>query len=705
MLPIEEQEEIFSRALLLPETERAAFLEAECLDAASRAQIEGLLRAHVADDVVLDRPTSVLAEALSEVEGEASTPSQDGALRAGIRVGRYKLLERIGEGGMGVVYMALEEEPVRRKVAIKFVKPGIGTPQVVARFEAERQAMAMMEHPCITKVFGAGSTDEGLPYVVMELVRGTPITQFCADRKLDLEGRLRLFVQASRAVQHAHQKGVIHRDLKPSNILVTRCDGEYMPKIIDFGIAKALNHSLTDRTLFTRFGDVIGTLDYISPEQAEHSGNDPDTRSDVYSLGVVLYELVTGTTPFGSLKSLSIPQILDQIRSCEPERPSTRISTAARSAEVTDAPRLHDAASAKDFREDVDWIILKCLAKDRNDRYESAAALARDLNAYLDGFPTEAAAPTLAYQFRKLWRRRRFAALFAMTVAALLLAWAATSSWLLVKYRHESRRASEAVQLAQSRLAEADTERRRAEVSEAQLLDIERKQKYRIAMQNSQIRILMGEGADALAESFPGSDDPLLGSVLKEVQSALKLGMNGGLKEVNVEDSDAFLDDIERVLNEKASRIPSPFSELTLDGAVERVGSMTIVSKRMRPFQMEDAEQLEYLLDELRQVFPDRDLYILETLNRLATLSVEEKDWNQAELRVREVLALSGSREDGGGLEATRARLLLIFALAGTNREREARKLAAQVRTEVEQAGDAAPDDLMSLLVKVEQSL
>ena len=309
---------------------------------------------------------------------------------AGAHLGRYKLLEIIGEGGFGTVWMAEQTEPVRRRVALKIIKLGMDTRQVVARFEAERQALALMDHPNIARVFDAGATEVGRPFFVMELVRGVAITEFCDARQLNTRERLELFIPICQAVQHAHQKGVIHRDLKPSNILVTEQDGRPVPKVIDFGVAKAIEEPLTDKTLFTRFHQFLGTPAYMSPEQAGLGGLDVDTRSDIYSLGVLLYELLTGRTPFDpQLARAGYERILQTIREQEPPRPSTRLSSLKREDLVAIAGRRREEPEHlhKLVRGDLDWIVLKALEKDRTRRYESANGLAADLRRYLDDEP------------------------------------------------------------------------------------------------------------------------------------------------------------------------------------------------------------------------------------------------------------------------------------------------------------------------------
>src|SRR6516162_1992809 len=364
----------------------------------------------------------------STVKAEATT---DEGL--GQTLGRYKLLEKIGEGGFGVVYVAEQSEPVRRRVALKVIKLGMDTKAVVARFEAERQALAMMDHPNIAKVFDAGSTETGRPYFIMELVRGIRVTDYCDQNNLPTKERLGLFISVCLAIQHAHQKGIIHRDIKPSNILVTLHDGAPVPKVIDFGIAKATEGRLTDATVYTQLHQFIGTPAYMSPEQAEMSGLDIDTRSDIYSLGVLLYELLTGKTPFDAneLMSQGIDAMRKTIREKEPVRPSTKLATLKGEDLTTTANRraVDSSRLARLLRGDLDWIVMKCLEKDRTRRYETANGLAADLKRHLNNDTVVARPPGSAYRFQKLVRRNKLAVAATGAVVAALLLGIVISSW------------------------------------------------------------------------------------------------------------------------------------------------------------------------------------------------------------------------------------------------------------------------------------
>jgi serine/threonine protein kinase len=443
--------------------ERDAFLDEACgLDVALRRRIEHLLRSHVEAGTYLETPA---IEALSP--GMYAPPIGEGP---GSRIGPYKLLQKLGEGGMGVVYMAEQERPVRRRVALKIIKPGMDSALVIARFEAERQALAMMDHVNIARVLDAGATEGGRPYFVMELVHGVPLTKYCDENHLTLRERLELFVPVCHAVQHAHHKGVIHRDLKPSNVLVTMYDGKPVPKVIDFGVAKATEQRLTERTLFTQYGVLVGTFEYMAPEQAEMSALGVDTRSDVYSLGVLLYELLTGTTPLDGerMKDAGLAEILRIVREQDPPAPSTRLSASAQAlSAISERRRTEPQKLAKLVRGELDWIVMKCLEKDRTRRYETANGLARDVERHLNDEPVSASPPSRRYRLQKFARRNKalLGAAAAITVALVGGLGAATAGFVRARIDRDKAvvaRLSEAAQRQAAQKAQSAAEKDRA---------------------------------------------------------------------------------------------------------------------------------------------------------------------------------------------------------------------------------------------------
>jgi serine/threonine protein kinase/tetratricopeptide (TPR) repeat protein len=516
-------ESVFAAAAALAADQRAAYLDRACAnDPELRRRVEALLHAHDRREHFLDRPAARQGTVDHTPDGVAGTAI----------AGRYKLLEAIGEGGMGTVWMAEQREPVKRLVALKLIKPGMDSGAVLARFEAERQALALMDHPHIAKVLDGGTTDNGHPYFVMELVKGLPLTEYCDDRRLSVQDRLNLFVQICSAVQHAHQKGIIHRDLKPSNILVTEHDGKPVPKVIDFGLAKALGAmALTDKTLHTTYGTVVGTPLYMAPEQVGINALDVDTRTDIYALGAILYELLTGSTPLEKrrYKDVAWEEIKRLIREEEPAKPSLRLSSSDALPTLAARRQTEPAKLSRLVRGDLDWIVLKALEKDRNRRYETANGLAMDVQRHLSGEPVLAAPPSATYRLRKFLRKRRGPVLAAVLVLMALLAGIAGTSWGLVEAMSQrdeadAARGEEVIQRqraetnatkAANSAAEETRQRHSAEANAKKATDAadeERKAKLREAEQRQAAVAAQHRALEALRATTDDVIEQLLGS-------------------------------------------------------------------------------------------------------------------------------------------------------------------------------------------------
>jgi hypothetical protein len=493
-------ESVFAAAVALADAEeRAAYLEQACAgDAALRGRVEALLRAHARAGHLLDRPVP---------GGPELTAAYGGALPGTIIAGRYKLLEEIGEGGMGTVWVTEQTQPVRRKVALKLIKAGMDSKAVLARFEAERQALAVMDHPNIAKVLDGGVTDTGRPFFVMEYVKGVSITEYCETTRLSVPERLRLFVQVCAAVQHAHQKGIIHRDLKPSNILVAPYDDRPVPKVIDFGLAKALHQPLTERTLHTAHEAVLGTPLYMSPEQAQLNNLDVDTRSDIYSLGVLLYELLTGTTPLEKkrFKDAAWEEVKRLIREEEPPKPSTRLSSTATLPSLAACRQTEPARLKKLVRGELDWIVMKALEKDRSRRFETANGFARDVERYLAGEPVLAAPPGARYRLGKFLRRHRGPVAAAAALLLALLLGIGGTTWGLL--RAEQRRAEAEAARADEARERALAQEKEQEAQRAKEKALKAARAEAAALEQTKRRLAQIEkGVDLLASLLSGID-------------------------------------------------------------------------------------------------------------------------------------------------------------------------------------------------------
>lgn len=505
-LDIESLERIFQLVTDAPESRRESLLAELCPDPEVQGLVRDLLKADSSGGLVIDRELFPAPVELS----------------LGEQIGPYKLLQKIGEGGMGVVYMAEQSVPVRRKVALKIIKPGADSKQVLARFSAERQALSMMDHPNIAKVLDVGATESGRPYFVMELVKGRSITQYCQDQELPIRDKLELLMTVCQAVQHAHQKGILHRDLKPSNVLVTEYDGRPVAKVIDFGVAKAIENPLTEITLFTAFGQIVGTLEYMSPEQSRMNQLDVDVRSDVYSLGVLCYELITGSTPIpkSRLRTAAWDEMLRIIREEDPPLPSTRLSDWQRGDGDADADSVQGKRSQAErqrlslmVRGELDWIVMKALEKDRARRYASPGELAQDIDSHLKGDIVKACPPSLMYRFQKTFKRHKLAVLTSGLVVISLILGLAGTTW-------QAWRATAAERIAN---AERDLAKEQAEkATKAESVAQRESEKFQVMDEFLQMDLLgMERGTTLLLPSQTGDPDVTLSELLDRARARL----------------------------------------------------------------------------------------------------------------------------------------------------------------------------------------
>jgi hypothetical protein len=625
--------------------ERAAYLDKACAGKPElRQHIEALLAAHNQAAGFLENPQAGAAGATVRL----NLPPEE---RPGERIGRYKLLQKIGEGGCGVVYMAEQEEPVRRRVALKVIKLGMDTEQVVARFEAERQALALMDHQNIAKVLDAGATDRGRPFFVMELVKGIPVTRYADENNLDTRQRLELFIQICQAVQHAHQKGIIHRDLKPSNILVAH-DGVPVPKVIDFGIAKATaDQRLTDKTLFTALEQFIGTPAYMSPEQAKLSGLDVDTRSDIYSLGVLLYELLTGKTPFEAKRLLEagLDEIRRIIREEEPPRPSTRLHTLD-AAEQTDVAKHRHSEPPKllgVIRGDLDWIVMKCLEKDRTRRYETANGLAADVRRHLSNEPVVACPPSAAYRFQKLVRRHKLAFAAGGSVAMALVLGLSLASWMYLRARAALKAAE-----AATRAAEQANERTTLALRQSEAAKAAAEQ----ALKESELAKAATKSAEAATEAAQRREAQAL------YDSAYAVGQIGGLPamEANYRESLALF---RKVYGQENKDVAKALNALA--------GVLSLQDK------LDEAESSFRELAALYEKLNGRDdVSTGQTLFDLAQVLEKEKKYSEAENNLRQSWAIFKKASGEISKPATDTLATLAGVIAEQGRQDEGAKLA-----------------------------
>lgn len=647
---------IFSEALGFCGDERAAYLDRACAgDTKLRRDVEALLQTH-------DHVGDFLEESPQKpaLEAKIGRPAHE---RPGDRIGRYKLLEQIGEGGCGVVYMAEQQEPVRRRVALKIIKLGMDTKGVIARFEAERQALALMDHPNIAKVFDAGATESGRPYFVMQLVRGIKITEHCDQHSLSTKERLKLVIQVCQAIQHAHQKGIIHRDIKPSNILVTTtADGAALPVVIDFGIAKATtNQPLTDKTLFTAFEMLIGTPAYMSPEQAALTNVEVDTRTDIYSLGVLLYELLTGSTPFevGELLKKGLDEIRRVIREQEPPRPSTRLSRMM-SADLTTVAH-HRKSEApvliRGIRGDLDWIAMKALEKDRNRRYETAYGLALDLQRFLSDEAVSACPPSAIYKFQKLVLRNKLLFIGVAVMATLLIASLIVVSASLREERQARRDADTDKQRA---LSAASKSQQVTQFLEDMLRGVE--PSVALGQDTTMLRSILDRTADRVGKQM--SNQPAVEAELRTLIGHLYL-------EIGNYDQAKKMQRAALAINRKqfgAESTPAAASLNDLGLAHARAGELA-----------EAVAAHQEALDTRRRLLGSEDPEVAESLSNLAEMFTQQGKIEEAELLVREALEIRQKRFGSKSLEAADSLRSLSILLGDKGRWAEAEEMARKV--------------------------
>jgi eukaryotic-like serine/threonine-protein kinase len=695
-------ETIFSTARKLHNDARLDFLDIACRgDTKIRADVDALLTELdlVSGIETVEDPDRTLAQTPARTDG--SLPSEEPSQM----IGKYKLLQKIGEGGFGTVWMANQKEPVKRRVALKIIKLGMDTKQVIARFEAERQALAMMDHPNIAKVFDAGSTEIGRPYFVMELVKGVPILEYCDTEKLDTRSRLNLFVLVCQAIQHAHQKGIIHRDIKPGNVLVTFHDGVPVPKVIDFGIAKATSQELTQKTLFTEHHQMIGTPAYMSPEQAEMSGLDIDTRSDIYSLGVLLYELLTGTTPFAhqELMERGFGEMMRIIREETPHKPSTRLSTLGETGTRTALQRHTDIRKlGLVLRGDLDWIVMKCLEKDRARRYDTANGIAEDIRRHLTDEPVTAGPPSASYRLHKFVKRNRNTVVASIAIACILvLGVVGTSTGMVWAINERARADDEATRANLSAAAETEA-RKTAQANEKRAVDEAQRAERELARAN-EIKKLITEMLQSIRpEEAMGTDITLLKGILDDASERLENGnISDELIEAELHEVIGGVYSSLGLYSDSDKHYPhmlSIRSRLLGDQHQETLASMSILATlRQEQNLYPQAEQL-YLqaLEGQRAMLGEEDYDTLQTITNLSTLYRTLGRYDEAEPLVKQAIEIYQRLHGPESLSSLSVMLNLATVYLSSGRWSEAEALFLQVFESLRRVvGDEDPNTLI----------
>ncbi len=680
---ISREETIFMQVIEMDGLEQQPFISQACGgDTELQQKLIRMLQIHNRQDNILDHS--------SDDFFRLPDPAKD-PIDVGTEIGPYKLLEQIGIGGMGVIFMARQVQPVRRNVAIKIVKLGFDSRNVLARFESERQALAMMEHPNVAKFLDAGMTETGRPYFVMELITGLSITKYSDDRRLGARQRMELFFKVCNAIQHAHQKGIIHRDIKPSNIMVTELDGHPMPKIIDFGISKAIKVPLTEKTLFTSYGNIVGTPEYMSPEQAEMNGLDVDTCSDVYSLGVVLYELMTGATPLIEHKANGLLKFCDAICNIEPALASTQVNNLLETQTDVAANRDSDKHSLKQFLQgDVDWILAKCLAKRRADRYSSAAELAADVERHLSGEAVLAGAPSKSYRVKKFLARHRLLTVCVAILAMFMLICSIVSIAFALKASKAEQLANKHLQQSQASQKIAESERDRAVAAEARIRELEQASRLEASSAQAVVRYLNQEQDKPGTSETLATDNQRDSSKAKRPQRSQRLQVEVAKNGNILMKSDDGELSLEFSVRSKAAPLENP-----IRSRIQELG----------PAGREQARRLLTLVaDEIGKRFGKLDLFVAEPLLMLTELEMQNEDWLAAERRIRFIGALFINNFSKRELRIKNQLLLAIVLAKQDASSWEAFNLLTQYQKDLLEI-DGLPTELRSILTELGETL